>query len=210
VVGVLLEGSAALDIELSHGCAPIGSERTVTRGSGNVIHEIDGRPALDVISDYMGEDLDEETWAKQLTALAVGIKAPEFMAEDVDAFAVRFFPAMDAEARSITIPTEVRDGDTFWVMRRDYDKMSAGNVRVAARLRERLGERPAKFLFHFDCAGRGKVFLPMQEKLAPVRGLRDGIDEEVPWLGMVSYGERAPEHGEPSSTGYTAGMGPVG
>ena len=34
-----------VEIAVSHGCEPVGLERTVTKASGSVVEEIDGQPA---------------------------------------------------------------------------------------------------------------------------------------------------------------------
>src|SRR5215216_4932588 len=51
----LLSGEAQAGWALSHGLMPIGSERKVTRSQGNVIYEIDGKPAIEVLKEYLPE-----------------------------------------------------------------------------------------------------------------------------------------------------------
>src|SRR5215210_5742774 len=51
----LLSGKAQAGWAISHGCIPIGGERKVTRSHGNVIYEIDGRPAVEVLKEYLPE-----------------------------------------------------------------------------------------------------------------------------------------------------------
>jgi hypothetical protein len=53
VAYALLSGEAQAAWAISHGCIPIGSERIVTRCQGNVIQEIDGKPVLEVIKEYL-------------------------------------------------------------------------------------------------------------------------------------------------------------
>jgi len=48
VSGVLFSPELPVATGLTQGCSPIGPMRTVTRADGNVLFEIDGRPALDV------------------------------------------------------------------------------------------------------------------------------------------------------------------
>src|SRR5215207_2172519 len=52
----LLSGKARAGWAVSHACIPIGGERKVTRSQGNVIYEIDGKPALEVLKEYLPED----------------------------------------------------------------------------------------------------------------------------------------------------------
>src|SRR5215213_254064 len=51
----LLSGKARAGWAISHGCIPIGGERKVTRSQGNVIYEIDGKPAVEVLKEYLPE-----------------------------------------------------------------------------------------------------------------------------------------------------------
>ncbi len=92
----------------------------------------------------------------------------------------------------ITIPTEMSEGTSIWVARRDYEKLANGVERVAEEIKARLGEEPPKLVFQFDCAGRGKVFLREQQKLQLLETLRGRIGPDVPWLGFYTYGEIAP------------------
>jgi hypothetical protein len=48
----LLSGEAQTAWAISHGLVPIGGERKVTRSKGNVIYEIDGKPATEVLKEY--------------------------------------------------------------------------------------------------------------------------------------------------------------
>src|SRR5215203_1416499 len=49
----LLSGKAQAGWAISHGCIPIGGERIVTRSKGNIIYEIDGKPAMEVLKEYL-------------------------------------------------------------------------------------------------------------------------------------------------------------
>src|SRR5215207_3387901 len=51
----LLSGKAQAGWSVSHACIPIGGERIVTRSEGNIIYEIDGKPAMEVFEEYLPE-----------------------------------------------------------------------------------------------------------------------------------------------------------
>src|ERR671916_1042937 len=55
VAYALLSGKAQASWAISHGLVPIGSARTVTRSQENVIYEIDGKPAIEVLKEYLPE-----------------------------------------------------------------------------------------------------------------------------------------------------------
>ncbi|MEO0601491.1 MAG: FIST N-terminal domain-containing protein [Myxococcota bacterium] len=206
IVGALLVGDVQLHAAVTHGMAPLGNQRTVTRATGNVIEEVDGKPALGEIKAYLGFDLDEADWARGLTELAVGLRRDEPAGDDDDLFTIRFMPVIDEERGTVTIPTEIAPGEQFWIMRRDVDRMREGVDRMIHKLKLGLDSAPPAFVLHFDCAGRGKVFLSAEEKAELLDRLRSGVADDAPWIGMYSYGELAPVEQENHYHSYTAAV----
>ena len=74
----LLSGKAQAGWAISHGLVPIGSARTVTRSQGNVIYEIDGKPAIEVLKEYLPEGAlaEDRDWMRYAVSLALTTKAP--------------------------------------------------------------------------------------------------------------------------------------
>jgi hypothetical protein len=60
----LLSGKAQTSWAISHGLIPIGGERIVTRSQGNVIYEFDGKPAVEVLKEYLPEQalVEDRDW----------------------------------------------------------------------------------------------------------------------------------------------------
>ena len=52
---VLMAGDFEMITIVTHGSEPLGHPRIVTRSEGNIVYDIDGRPALDVASEGFGE-----------------------------------------------------------------------------------------------------------------------------------------------------------
>src|ERR671917_446841 len=90
----LLSGKAQTAWAISHGCIPIGGERIVTRSQGNVIFEIDGKPATEVLKEYLPEDAltNERDWLRYAISLALCFKAPSYMKNEE--YVVRGVPAV--------------------------------------------------------------------------------------------------------------------
>ena len=57
VSGTFFSPNVAVVTRLSQGCSPIGPMRTVTAGTRNIIQGLDGRPALDVFKEDIGDVL---------------------------------------------------------------------------------------------------------------------------------------------------------
>ncbi len=202
VAWTLIRGSMKLAWSVNHGCVPIGEERKVTRATSNVIYEIDNKPVLDVMKEYLiGKEIDD--WHEAIVNLCLMFKAPSHM-QDHDEYLVRFTPTKDDATGSVTIPTDIEEGASVWMTRRDHQLIRDGVDHMAASISGELGGATPKFVLHFDCAGRGKAVFRDQQKSDLLARLQDGVGPEVPWLGFYTYGEIGPVGGENCFHNYTA------
>src|ERR671912_2605249 len=135
----LLSGEVQAGWAISHACIPIGSARTVTRGEGNIIYEIDGKPAVEVLKEYLpehalAEDLD---WVPYAVSLALCFRAPSYIKDEEHV--VRGIPAVKMADGSITVQTEVPEGTSIWFSSRDKEKVATGLDRMARQIKEQIG-----------------------------------------------------------------------
>jgi hypothetical protein len=194
----LLSGEAHTAWAISHSVIPIGGERVVTRSKGNVIYEIDGKPATDVFKEYLPEDAlaANRDWVRYGISLALSFKAPSYMKDEE--YVVRGVPQLSLTDGSITVQTEVEEGTSIWFSSRDKEKITTGFDRMATQIEEQLaGEKP-ELVFQFECVTRGKLMFREQEKLQLLRQFRQSLDAEVPWVGFYTIGEIGPvdEHND--------------
>jgi hypothetical protein len=188
----LLSGKAHAGWAISHGCIPIGGERKVTRSEGNIIYEIDGKPATEVLKEYLPEDAltDDRDWIRYAISLALSFKAPSYMKDEE--YVVRGVPAVSMADGSITVQTEVSEGTSVWFSSRDKEKISTGFDRMAGHIKEQLGGEKPKLVFQFECATRGKMMFREQEKLQLLKRFRQSLDPDAPWVGFYTAGEIGP------------------
>jgi hypothetical protein len=184
----LLSGKAQASWALSHSLIPIGGERKVTRSQGNVIYEIDGKPATEVLNEYLPEGAlaDERDWSRYAYSLALTSKAPSYMKDEE--YIVRGVPQLNLTDGSVTVQTEVTEGTSVWFSSRDKEKITAGLDRMAAQIKEQLGGAQPKLVFQFECSTRGKLMFREQEKLQLLKRLRQSVDPDVPWAGFYTEG----------------------
>jgi hypothetical protein len=188
----LLSGKAQASWAISHSVIPIGGERKVTRSKGNVIHEIDGKPAVEILKEYLPEHAlaEDEDWVPYSVSLALCFRAPSYMKDEE--YVVRGVPAVKMADGSIVVQTEVQEGTSIWFSSRDKEKLATGLDRMAAQIKEQLGGEKPKLVFQFECATRGKMMLREQEKLRFLRHFRRSVDPDVPWAGYYTAGEIGP------------------
>jgi hypothetical protein len=188
----LLSGKAQASWAISHSVIPIGGERIVTRSKGNVIHEIDGRPAVEVLKEYLPEHAltDDRDWINYAVSLALCFRAPSYMKDEE--YVVRGVPAVKLADGSIVVQTVVQEGTSIWFSSRDKQKVATGLDRMAAEIKEQLDGDQPKVVLQFECATRGKDMFREQEKLQFLRQFRRSVDPDVPWAGFYCAGEIGP------------------
>jgi hypothetical protein len=188
----LLSGEAQTAWAISHGCIPIGGERIVTRSKGNIIYEIDGKPAMEVFEEYLPEGAltDDRDWARYAISLALCFRAPSYIKDEE--YVVRGMPAVSMADGSITVQTEVKEGTSVWLSSRDKQKISTGFDRMAAQIKDQLGGENPKLVFQFECGTRGKAMFREREKLQILKRFRQSLDSDAPWVGFYTVGEIGP------------------
>jgi hypothetical protein len=188
----LLSGKAQASWAISHGLIPLGGARTVTRSQGNVIHEIDGKPAVEVLKEYLPEQalVEDRDWMHYAVSLALCFKVPSYMKDEE--YVVRGVPGVRMADGSITVQTEIPEGTSIWFSSRDKEKMTTGLHRMARQIKEQLGDAQPKLVFQFECMTRGKTMLREQEKLQLLKQFRHSVSPEAPWAGFYTIGEIGP------------------
>lgn len=202
-VCTLIRGAQEVIAMATHGCMPIGMAQQVTRAQGNVLLELDGKPTLDVIRSFITAE-EEANWLSAVGNLCLGLEVPEAVRSDYDRLCIRYMVGRDPVAGSITIQTEVTPGTRIHLARRDSERMAADASRMAASLRARLGERQPKLLLHFECTGRGKLFIRDQVRADLLQRVQTAVAQSVPWFGAYVGGEIAPIGSENMFHNYTA------
>jgi len=188
----LLSGKAQAGWAISHGLVPIGSARTVTRSQGNVIYEIDGKPAIEVLKEYLPEGAlaEDRDWMRYAVSLALTTKAPNYMKDEE--YVVRGVPAVRMGDGSITVQTEVPEGMSVWFSSRDKEKITSRFDRMARQITQQLGDDKPELVFQFECFTRGKSLFREQEKVQLLKRLRQSVGSDVPWVGFYTIGEIGP------------------
>src|SRR5215218_7614105 len=130
----LLSGKAQASWAMSHSLIPIGGERKVTRSQGNVIYEIDAKPAVEVLREYLPEHAlsDERDWMRYAVSLALCFRAPSYMKDEE--YVVRGAPQPNLTDGSVTVQTEVKEGTSVWFSSRDKEKLATGLDRMARQI----------------------------------------------------------------------------
>ena len=109
-IGVSLVGNVAIDTVVAQGCRPIGETMQVTDCKGNLLYELDGRPAIEAIQELFstleGRDRDLAQ-----TALFVGVLIDEFNEKpQVGEFLIRNLLGVDPQRGAVAIGENLQEG----------------------------------------------------------------------------------------------------
>ena len=189
VAAIGFYGSA---IRIGHGSAggwdEFGPRRRITRSHGNVLFELDGEPALDLYSRYLGEE-DVKGLPGTALLFPLRIRNPERPDHDI----VRTVLAVDRDARSMTFAGDVPEGWVAQLMRGNFNRLAAGAAKAARQACASMGEGgSASIALLVSCIGRR--LLMGQHTMDEVEAAGAEIGASVPRLGFYSYGEISPHN----------------
>jgi small ligand-binding sensory domain FIST len=171
--GVLLDrAQVPLVTGLSQGCTPIGPVHEVSASRGSWLSGLDGRPALEVLEEEVGEIL-----ARRPGRIGGFIHvALPVEGSDRGDYLVRNLLGIDTTNSSVALGTELRRGDRLMFVKRDGDAARADLKRMLEDLRTRTEGRPVQGALYHACIARGaNLFGPgsaelgmIEEALGPV------------------------------------------
>ncbi|OUS09395.1 histidine kinase [Nonlabens dokdonensis] len=170
------------------GWIPFGPERLVTKSEGNILYEIDGKPALDLYKTYLGEKAKELPGSALIYPLNVKSK------ENNQSF-VRTILNIDEDKNAMILAGDVPTNSTVQLMMTNMDSIASASETAALRAMEGRISSPQLALL-ISCIGRKLVLDQRIEE--EIEEVRDVIGNETIISGMYSYGEIAPFYGERS------------
>ncbi|MES2767099.1 MAG: FIST N-terminal domain-containing protein [Bacteroidota bacterium] len=180
---LVLSGDIHMDTLILHGCKPSSSYHMITRAEENVVFEMNGRPATEVISELWGADSDIDLDDfPLLVTLGVnrGDKFGDFKEEN---YANRLCFAVDKEQSALVMfEPDLKTGAEVQLMRRSIGFDYIG-PRVENLFKNLKGEKPV-FAFYIDCLGRAAAFCGMDKEEA--EEVQKFIPAGVPLLGIYS------------------------
>lgn len=179
--GVAFSEDITVATRLTQGCSPVGPKHNITECQRNIILKLDGRPALDVMRDDLGDRFgsDLNRLGSQIFA---GLPTKR---NDTDDYLVRNLLGIDPQSKLIAIGELVQQGQQMMFCRRDLDAAAEDMNRMLASIKKGLFGKPRGGVYH-SCIARGpNLFGPQSEELGLIR---DALGE-FPLVGFFGNGE---------------------
>ncbi|MCB0275800.1 MAG: FIST C-terminal domain-containing protein, partial [Calditrichaeota bacterium] len=163
------------------GWDPFGPERMITRSSGNVLYEVNGKSALALYKTYLGEHAEGLPGTGLLFPLSIRRKNEEN-------WLVRTILAADEETQSLTFAGDVPEGARARLMRANFDRLVDGAYSAAEI--SNVEQQKSDFALLISCVGRRMVLNWRVED--EIEAVREVFGSDTALAGFYSYGEISP------------------
>jgi|SRR6185436_125445 len=153
-VALVLPKELHPSLGMTQGCQALGDPLTITAADGNLILEIEGRPAVEALDRTLSDP--RHPGLRQMTAhLLAGIG--ERGSGGRSNYVVRPFAVADGNAAALAVAEPVRAGQTICFTLRDAIGARDDMKAMLDEQAEARGSATPKFGFYFNCAGRGSA-----------------------------------------------------
>jgi len=193
--GVLLSAEVGVTTRLTQGCSPLramgqggaAARHRVTECVANVLVTLDGRPALDVFREDVG-DLLARDLERAAQFVHVGLSVPGSGQADRRAggdYLVRNLVAIDVRRKLIAVGDQVERNSEVLFCMRDAGSAREDLARMLAELAAAVSAPPRGALY-FSCVGRGEHMFGRRG--AELEQVKQALGE-VPLVGFFCSGE---------------------
>jgi len=161
-----------------------GPERRITKSNANILYELDGKSALELYKNYLGEHASELPASALLFPLA--IRASGSKKQQI----VRTILAIDEDDKGMVFAGDVPEGHYAQFMRANFDRLVDGAISAASISLDALESTSSELAILISCVGRKLVLKQRIEE--EVEGVRDVLGDKTVLTGFYSYGEISP------------------
>jgi hypothetical protein len=160
-----------------------GIERTVTKSKENILYELDGKPALDLYKEYLGEYSSKLPVSGLLFPLSI-------RGADTNYSYVRTVSGVDEENKSLKFAGEIPQGYYAKLMRANFNNLINGSMMAAENSINSVNCKKLNLAILVSCRGRRVVLNQMiDEELEVVRSI---LGSNLIFTGFYSNGEISP------------------
>jgi len=184
---VIVVGFYGNDMLIGHGSLggwdEFGPERIITKSEKNVLYELDGKNALDLYKQYLGNYVKELPGSALLFPISIRINGS-------DKNLVRTILSVSEENKSMTFAGNLPVGSKVRLMKANFDKLvTASSTAAADSFNSKDGREPDLALL-VSCVGRKLILQERTEE--EVEAAKDVLGAGTTITGFYSYGEISP------------------
>ncbi len=161
-----------------------GPERTVTRSSGNILYELDGKPALQLYKEYLGDRAEGLPASAMLFPLA--LRAESGSAKQI----VRTVLGVNEAHNSMVFAGDIPEGYRAQLMKANFDRLVDGASFAAQQVWDSSSQGTPQLAIAISCVGRRMVLGERTEE--ELEAACEILPKGTWQIGFYSYGEISP------------------
>lgn len=176
-------------IKIGHGSRggwdKFGPLRVVTRSDGNVLYALDGKPALQLYKEYLGDRAS----GLPATGLLFPLEIRETPQDEKRL--VRTILAVDEKEQSMTFAGHIPEGWLAQLMKANFDRLVEGASHAAQLTQKQVQQASSPMLsIAISCVGRRLILGERAEE--ETEATLDVLPKGTQQIGFYSYGEISP------------------
>lgn len=188
VVGLLISGNLNVGVGLKHGWNPLGKYRKITKSTGNVIQEINNKPAISIYEEYFGE---ETKMLKETPLSMMGMLYPiGILLEEGEKEYIIRNPFKTTSEGELICTAGAPEGAKIRLMIGTRNNVLIAAREAALNALKDLGQKKPRFILMFSSISRKKLLGRNSYQEAKV--VKNTIGKNIPLIGFYSYGEQGP------------------
>ena len=165
-------------------------EFEVTKSEGPNLYELDGEPAQEVLSQYIGQDFNEVT--KQITAVEIVDQAGRFGPASRPLILLE-----EIDPGGYKLSTNIPIGTTVELSISNENSNFESVLGIGRALKTHLSNKKIIGILCFECGGRSH-YLGKNNAIIESSKLREILGEHIPWLSILGWGEIIPAVNDPA------------
>jgi hypothetical protein len=167
------------------GWSPFGPDRLITKSHGNVLYELDGKPALDIYKSYLGKRSDDLPASALLFPLSVS------HSDTPDVAMIRTILSIDEELKTMTFAGDMPEGYTAKLMHSTVAHLIDGARSAGESAQRGVSNTEHSVAILISCIGRKLVM--GSRIIDEVDAVYDSFGKAPCFkAGFFSYGEISP------------------
>ena len=202
LAGVALVGDIEFDVIVSQGSRPVGKPYVITKAEANILYELAGRPALEVVRELI-EGLSPKDRKLAEYSLSVGLVMNEqqthFKSGD---FLNRNLVGFDPDTKALMVGALLKVGQTLQFEVRDAET-SAEDLEFLLQKIGPASKSSPRGGFLVSCCGRGRNFYGKPDHDIKAVQAAQG---PIPMTGFFANGEIGPVGAKNFVHGYTSSL----
>ncbi len=160
-----------------------GPERLITKSRDNILYELDGRSALELYKNYLGDHAQELPGAALLFPLSI-------KTDDASEPVVRTILSVDEENNCMIFAGDMPQGAYARLMKANFDRLIEGASVAAENSKQSQSAASSELAVLISCVGRKIVLGQRIEE--EVEAVREALGDKAVLAGFYSYGEISP------------------